>query len=236
MKKKIVISIILVVAIAFALIVGGAYAIKKYNQNALNPTQTVSSFYENWTEYDGNPIVDRFYQKSEYVTTEFVSKTDRLINSFQGGGYDPVLCAQDKPESIQAVDEFIDGKNAKITIQETFSGVNKSIEVHLVREDNLWKIDEIKCINNDEADNSLSDTDKTIVGDYIRENISSLSPQKEVLGGKFYITEIRFIGSDSAIVRYEDGHVALEAQAVFQIAGGKIQMKSFVNIGHDQNN
>lgn len=56
-----------------------------------------------------------------------------------------------------------------------------------------------------------------LVEEYLRENISELSPEKEVLGGKFYITEIEFIAGDSCLVDYEDGHIALQAEVNFQI-------------------
>jgi hypothetical protein len=50
-----------------------------------------------------------------------------------------------------------------------------------------------------------------VVKNYLKENISTLSPSKEVLGGKFYITKIEWIGDNSGIVEYEDGHIALKA-------------------------
>ena len=57
---------------------------------------------------------------------------------------------------------------------------------------------------------------QNIVEDYIKNNISELSPQKEVLGGKFYITEIKFVEPDMIMINYEDGHIALKAQANFK--------------------
>ena len=52
---------------------------------------------------------------------------------------------------------------------------------------------------------------KTAVQNYLKENIFEISPQKEVLGGKFYITKIDWTGENSGIVEYEDGHIALKA-------------------------
>jgi hypothetical protein len=51
---------------------------------------------------------------------------------------------------------------------------------------------------------------------YLQSNISLLSPTKEVLGGKFYITGINWIGDDKAQINYEDGHIALLAEALFK--------------------
>jgi hypothetical protein len=52
---------------------------------------------------------------------------------------------------------------------------------------------------------------------YLRENISAISPQKEVLGGKFYITKIIWIGDNSGIIEYEDGHIVVKATFDFEI-------------------
>jgi hypothetical protein len=56
-----------------------------------------------------------------------------------------------------------------------------------------------------------------LVEEYLRENISELSPEKEVLGGNFYVTNIEFVANDSCLVDYEDGHIALRAEVNFQI-------------------
>lgn len=50
---------------------------------------------------------------------------------------------------------------------------------------------------------------------FLKDNISTLSPDKEVLGGKFYVTSISWLGSDKALIEYEDGHIALKAEVIF---------------------
>lgn len=50
---------------------------------------------------------------------------------------------------------------------------------------------------------------ENIVSNYIRENISALSSEPEVLGGIFYVTNVEFTGENSGVVEYEDGHIAL---------------------------
>lgn len=64
--------------------------------------------------------------------------------------------------------------------------------------------------------------------EFIRKNISQLSPQKEVLGGKFYITKIEHEEGGSALVEYEDGHIAVRARVRFEVnEPGKVEIKSF---------
>lgn len=65
------------------------------------------------------------------------------------------------------------------------------------------------------------------IEDYIRKNISSLSPEKEVLRGTFYVTTIEAHGS-SGTVSYEDGHVAYTADFTYTIdPNGKVTITSF---------
>ncbi len=54
------------------------------------------------------------------------------------------------------------------------------------------------------------------VEDYVRQNISTLSPEKEVLGGTFYVTEIRVDDDGTGEVHYEDGHIALVADFTWE--------------------
>lgn len=67
-----------------------------------------------------------------------------------------------------------------------------------------------------------------LVAGYLKDNISQLSPEKEVLGGKFYITNLIFIDSDSGEVEYEDGHILLKASFDYKIdRSGKIEIYNF---------
>ena len=65
------------------------------------------------------------------------------------------------------------------------------------------------------------------VKSYVSKNISNLSPEKEVLGGTFYVTEIRADGSEG-VVYYEDGHIALVADFTYSVSGdGDVEITSF---------
>ena len=67
---------------------------------------------------------------------------------------------------------------------------------------------------------------------YIRENISSLSTEEEILGGKFYVTRVVFETDTRAIVEYEDGHNALKALVeVYIQSNGDIKLLNFTIIG-----
>ncbi len=54
------------------------------------------------------------------------------------------------------------------------------------------------------------------IENYVRMNISELSPIKETLGGTFYVTEVEAHGG-AGTVRYEDGHTAYTADFTYSI-------------------
>ncbi len=54
----------------------------------------------------------------------------------------------------------------------------------------------------------------TTVAAYVTAHLSELSPQKEVLGGHFYVTDMQ-VADGTGTVSYEDGHVAYTADFVY---------------------
>ncbi len=64
--------------------------------------------------------------------------------------------------------------------------------------------------------NELTSEEQQTVLKYLEENISDISTEKEVLGGKFYITSLDFLDGNNAVIEYEDGHIALKAGINFQ--------------------
>ncbi len=44
---------------------------------------------------------------------------------------------------------------------------------------------------------------------YIRQHIAELSPRSAQAGGTFYVTGVEWVYDDTALVTYEDGHIAL---------------------------
>ena len=76
--------------------------------------------------------------------------------------------------------------------------------------------------------NKLTIEEQEIISEYLKENISELSPEKEVLGGKFYITSIDFLSDQKIIAEYEDGHIALKAEIDFEYLDSEnIVIKNF---------
>jgi len=225
----------LTVALALPLVIGGSYAVDKYvfRAEVISPKEVVQKFYSDWIGYVGNPVSDKFYETSECVSDNFKKQTGDLIAIFDKGGYDPVLCAQDKPDSWEVVNVAIKGDMAEVIVDENYYGQDKNVVVILKKIKSEWKIDQIICgegqQNNEDLNSGISPAIQTQVGDYIRENISDLSPKAEVLGGKFYVTSIVFEGPYEATVEYEDGHNAYTAKVTFRVpSANEVEIETFV--------
>jgi hypothetical protein len=226
MKNKflgIVLGLVLFLGIAFLTF----YLIKNTNQRNIQPAEVTLSFYSDWINYEGNPLADRLHRRSNLLTLEFKDKVDDILNSFSEAGYDPILCAQDFPDRVEVKDSIIEGNEATVLTEHFYSGGNKIVEVSLVKDLNSWQINDIVCQASDNLGDTISTSDKNLVKSYIRENISSLSTEEAVLGGTFYVTDIRFISDSSCLVDYEDGHIAFSALVNFFVEGDEVEIVSF---------
>ncbi len=70
-------------------------------------------------------------------------------------------------------------------------------------------------------------TDSDLVRNYLNENLSTLSPEPEVLGGKFFVTNLEFVNETKAIVEYEDGHNMYVAEFEYEIVEEELRVVSF---------
>lgn len=215
MTSKHIMTVALTVVLASAIIVGGAYALRSWQSQA-GPGETVLNFYEQWVEYEGNPLSDKIYRDHPAISTDYVEKVDRLLASSDKGGYDPILCAQDKPEKIEIKDIKEKEGEAQVIMIADFYGTKKEMDISLELTDNKWKITDIICPDAEQPENTGADW-QDLVGNHIRDNISELSPEEEVLGGNFHVTSVNFLDASSAVVEYEDGHKAYTAKADFTV-------------------
>ncbi len=218
--KNNVISIFLTVIIATLIVAGITFALGKFEVFHDSPEQTVENFYQTWLDYEGNPLVDKYYQDNKYLTATAVDRLDEIISSFDKSAYDPVLCAQDRPASFEIVNQTIANDSAEVLLQENFGGSERNIKVMLKKQESVWLIDNIICHEGEasgDLNSAVSPAIQESVTEYLKANISELSPEKEVLGGTFYITSVRFLSPMLCLVEYEDGHVAYTATVEFAV-------------------
>ncbi len=127
------------------------------------PEAVVQLFYDWYLAYaeTGNPLVDKAYHDSPYLTADLVSLVDQIIASFEGGGYDPFLCAQDIPGAMEAAVSWEawqeeGGGEAAVNVSEIWNPGSdfesvRDMMVYLVTVNGRWLINEIVCPVPEEA-------------------------------------------------------------------------------------
>ncbi len=118
----------------------------------MEPGAVVEAFYAWYLDYSetGNPLVDGAYRSNKYLTEAFVQKVDELIASFDKGGYDPFLCAQDVSQDIMVEEVSLSVDEARVQVKTSFEG--HSFDLLLQREGDQWKIADVLCASpGDEA-------------------------------------------------------------------------------------
>jgi hypothetical protein len=118
---------------------------------AMTPEQIVAEFYDWYFSYMGdpacgemrNPVADGAYRDSKHLSPQLVERVDGIVASFDRGGYDPFLCAQDRPQHITVEPAYISGQHASVVVDTSFEGHLFTVELESV--DGQWRISNIVC-------------------------------------------------------------------------------------------
>jgi len=112
-----------------------------------SPESVVQDFYTWYLDYaEGrNPLVDAAYRSHSLLTERFIAEVDELLASFDKGGYDPFLCAQDIPTFFRITEMTVAGQKASIVVETSFQ--DHRLGVELEQFDGYWRIDDIVCLN-----------------------------------------------------------------------------------------
>ena len=143
MKGKWILGIGLAIVVAAAGLAYAGAAAARHDE--LAPAQVVTDFYDWYLGYSRgaeemrNPLVDGAYRSSEYLADGFIAEVDETVASFDRGGYDPFLMAQDVPQSVTVGEAIFDGDNkAQVRVETSFEG--HALTVTLQRIDGRWQI------------------------------------------------------------------------------------------------
>jgi len=139
MNTKILVLAILFIALA--LLVTAAIIFPPGNLFAQNPEEVVRDFYDWYISYESNPLVDRIYQTNQHLTSEFIQNLNKFTAS--GMGFDPILCAQDEPESFETSKATILGDVATVPVATSFEDHNFLVELR--HSDQRWMINNVIC-------------------------------------------------------------------------------------------
>lgn len=130
-----------------------ATAVPTTDERPTGPAAVTQAFYEWYLSYIGdrasgefrNPLVDRAYADSPYLTARYVGQVDEALATMQQGGYDPILQAQDIPERIEVQEPTPSGDSATVTVLRYWGGNPEPspMVVHLVRQNGQWLIDNV---------------------------------------------------------------------------------------------
>lgn len=136
------------IGLALSLVTGGC---QRGAGASEEPGVVVESFYKWYLAYPGNVSAERAYRSSEYVTEDFVQHMDQTLGA--DGGFipaDPIICAQDFPQSFTLIDTRVTGQNATVVLREAWNAGTRFEMAHhltiaLLLVDGAWKIDRIAC-------------------------------------------------------------------------------------------
>lgn len=143
-RRVVVVSVVVLIALVVGVLSRAMAAPKAEDAS---PAAVVEAFYEWYLDYIGdrgdravmrNPMVDRAYRSSEYLTQEFIAEVDQLLESFDGAGYDPFLQAQDIPESFEVGEAVVADGVAQVPVETSFEG--HRLMVTLEERDGSWEI------------------------------------------------------------------------------------------------
>lgn len=107
------------------------------------PEEVIESFLRWYAGYPGNPLADDVLSSNPLVTEGLVEKVDAILASFGPAGYDPILCAQDRPRSfsVEVTDRSADSVAAVVRTE--FEG--HEIYVGVAKVDGEWMIADVTC-------------------------------------------------------------------------------------------
>lgn len=138
----------------FALLLAACQLAGQAAPAQFSPVETVEAFYTWYLDYIQpgtdqmrNPLVDRAYRDSPYLSASMIAGVDALLESFEqqmGGGYDPFLLAQDFPQEIQAQPG---AQEDTVIVRQLFGESWRELQVSLVQQDGVWLIDEISRVS-----------------------------------------------------------------------------------------
>jgi len=184
----------------------GAFAYTKRENNTPVQNGTMTSTPESSTAKEFTPEVKQAIEK--FVTT----RMDILS---------PIPAATGTKFTVSSI-EHKDGGETLIVYSDTKTDYTGRgvFETKGEKELNIVAFDIISS-STVQSGKMANREEQKLVEDYIKNNLSTLSPEKEVLGGKFFVTGLSFQSSRQATVEYEDGHNMYTAEVTYEVENGK---------------
>jgi hypothetical protein len=107
---------------------------------ARTPEEVVQGFYNWYLRYEGHVLVDCAHRTNTDLSESYVAQLDEMID--RGIRADPILCAQDIPNSVNVGEATISGSRASVPVTTSF-GTKLAVDLNLV--EGAWFIQNIRC-------------------------------------------------------------------------------------------
>lgn len=122
-------------------------------QEAALPQEVVDGFYTWYLAYltpdaqgnFANPLVDRAYRESSFLTADLIARLDAMLESDELLLADPFLCAQDIPQGFATALIEQDEATATVLLEQHFGLSDHPVTVTLRATDTGWRIDAVTC-------------------------------------------------------------------------------------------
>lgn len=112
-------------------------------EEAADPGAVVDAFYTWYLDYGGNVLVDKAYHNAPEVSLALAQDVDALLASFDKGGYDPFLCAQDLPSEVVVSSLTVSGDRATALMRTNLAGHTFAVE--LGKGEAGWQLTGVDC-------------------------------------------------------------------------------------------
>lgn len=111
------------------------------------PQQVVQGFYDRLLAQEGNYLVSKEYYQWDELSPALARHVDETVEGFYGGGYDPLLCAQDRPLRVMVSETARQGAEATMTVTSLWAGnpVASNFEVQVRQERGGWRMVAVHC-------------------------------------------------------------------------------------------
>jgi hypothetical protein len=136
--------------------------IGEVQQEVGNPKETVNKFYTWYLAYEGNPLSDEAYLESELLSDGFKDEIKQTLESFDSGGFDPLLCAQDIPPEFNTGNTEVDENTATVDLEQVFPTGKRLVPIELEKTNGKWLIINVVC-SEAEAQQGLGEKQTIIV-------------------------------------------------------------------------
>lgn len=127
-----------------------AYNITKNNKivetkaEVVPPETTAMRFYNWYIDFKGNPLTTGAYKTNTTLTSEFISKVDKLLSEPDRLLLDPIVCGENRPLKVEMSQPQIQGNTATIDVTEEFE-TQQTMRISMILENDTWKINDVAC-------------------------------------------------------------------------------------------